>query len=318
VIPSLAHFIWLGRRLPWLNALSPKTCALHGGFDRILVHHSDEIDPADLQELRGVPRLELERLAPEGLLESTAGPKAVDLYRALERPAAKANVLRIGLLSSRGGVYLDMDTLTIASLAPLRTEGGVFFGVEHLAYPGSVYRSRSPGPWLGAFARAAVRDVLRRMPEGYRAFRAIAKLYPSAANNAVIGAAPGHPFLETMTHRMLAMTPAERRVRYALGTSLLQAVAAESWGADVVVHPPAVFYPLGPVISEHWFRERASAKLEDVLEERTRVVHWYASVRTERHVERMDRAWIERHADHQLISALVKRYDQSPVRTSTR
>jgi mannosyltransferase OCH1-like enzyme len=294
VIPSLAHFIWLGRRLPWLNALSPKTCAAHGGFEKIVVHHTDEIEPADLEELRDVPRLEL------------------------ERPAAKANVLRIALLSSRGGVYLDMDTVTIASLSPLRQDCAVFYGVEHLAYPGTVYRSRSPGPWLGAFARAAVRDVLRRLPEGYRTFRSISQLYPRAANNAVIGAAPGHPFLKAMLNRMLAMTPAERAVRYALGTSLLQAVAAESWQSDVVVHPPEVFYPLGPVISEHWFRERPSARLENVLDERTRVVHWYASVRTERHVERMDRAFIERHADRQLISALVKRYDQSPVAASTR
>ena len=318
MIPSLAHFIWLGRRLPWLNALSPKTCALHGGFERSLLHHTDEIDPADLAELGGVPGLELVRLVPEGLLESTAGPGLVDIYRTLVTPAAQANVLRIALLSSQGGVYLDMDTVTIASLSPLRAEAKVFFGLEHLAYPGSVYRSRSPGPWLGAFARAAVRDILRRVPQGYRAFRSVSKHYPSAANNAVIGATPGHPFLEAMTNLMLNMSSAERRVRYALGTTLLQMVAAEPWGSDVVTHPPPVFYPLGPVISEHWFRERSKARLDDVLDERTRVVHWYASVRTARHVERMDRAWIERNADRQLISALLQRFDQSPVATSTR
>jgi hypothetical protein len=318
MIPALAHFIWLGRHLPWLNAQSPKTCALHGGFERSLLHHTDEIEPDDLAEFAGVPGLELVRLDAEGLLESAAGPKLVDVYRALAKPAAKANVLRIALLSNRGGVYLDMDTVTIASLAPLRAEAKVFFGVEHLAYPGEVYRSRSPGPWLGAFARAAVRDILRRVPQGHRAFRGISNHYPRAANNAVIGATPGHPFLEAMMSRILRMSAEERRIRYALGTTLLQAVAAEGWGSDVVTHPPAVFYPLGPVISEHWFRERPEARLDDVLDETTRVVHWYASVRTERHVKRMDRAWVERHAERQLISALLKRFDQSPVATSTR
>src|SRR5262245_27933166 len=127
MIPSLAHFIWLGRRLPWLNALSPKTCALHGGFERSLLHHTDDIEKKDLLELAGVPGLELVRVVPEGLLEGAAGPRLVDIYRELEKPAAKANVLRIALLSSQGGVYLDMDTVTIASLSPLRSEANVFF-----------------------------------------------------------------------------------------------------------------------------------------------------------------------------------------------
>ena len=105
----------------------------------------------------------------------------------------------------------------------------------------------------------------------------------------------------------MAGTPAERRrVRFALGTHLLQRTAAESLEPDVEVLPPAAFYPLGPVLAEHWFRQRRSAPpLERLVSPETLVVHWYASGRVADLVPRIDEGWIRTHRDRQLFSRLA-------------
>ena len=73
------------------------------------------------------------------------------------------------------------------------------------------------------------------------------------------------------------------------------------------MHPPEVFYPLGPELSEHWFRLNTRASLDEVLTSATRVVHWYASVRTRDRAPRVSPEWVTRHARDQLLSALLER-----------
>ena len=45
-----------------------------------------------------------------------------------------------------------------------------------------------------------------------------------------------------------------------------------------------------------------------MLRPSTRVVHWYASVKTKHLVPRIDEAYVEEHASTQLFSALARRY----------
>jgi hypothetical protein len=107
----------------------------------------------------------------------------------------------------------------------------------------------------------------------------------------------------------MARVPAERRmVRFALGTHLLQEQVAEYRGGDLVVQPPAVFYPLAPEISEHWFRPTRRVALDELLGRETRVVHWYASVRTKQLVPRIDPAWVDAHAGDVPFAALARRF----------
>jgi hypothetical protein len=104
----------------------------------------------------------------------------------------------------------------------------------------------------------------------------------------------------------MAKVPRSRQlVRYELGTTLLQATLADYRGGDVAVHDPEVFYPLGPEISEHWFRLTEDPRPSEIVGPTTRVVHWYASVRTRRVVRDADPDYVRRHAPHQLFSALV-------------
>jgi hypothetical protein len=306
VIPATAHFIWFGAAFPWVYRLALRSAALRGGFDRIVLHHEAALREAgDLAELTAIPGVELRVLDESALLERCPdGPALVDVYRALEQPAARANVVRAAVLFVEGGVYLDTDTITIRSFDELRRDPA-FCGEERVVYPAGVRGSRDPLVRATAFARSSARALLRELPGGWRVFRRIEALYPTAVNNAVIGATPQHPFVGRLLQAMRELPVESRTTRFALGTHLLQRIVAEWRGRpDLTVHPPSVFYPLGPEISSHWFRF-GHARLEDVLQSDTRLVHWYASVRTRELLPKLDARWVERNADRQLFSALV-------------
>jgi hypothetical protein len=287
--------------------LAVASAARSGGFERVTVHHTDALDGAPaFRDAVGLERVRAERLMPEALLEVAGAGALVDTYRALESPASRSNLLRIALLRERGGVYLDTDTITVRSFDTLTARGGAFVGEERLVFPGKAGGRVTARLRPAALLRTAARDVMRRLPDGHRHFRRVADLYPKAANNAVIGAEARHPLLAELLELAARLPPSKRRVRYALGTHLLQQAVAGYRGADLAVLPPPVFFPLGPEISEHWFRVRPSVSLSQVVEPETVLVHWYASVRTKAHVARLDPAFVRRHAGTQLFSALAE------------
>ena len=308
MIPRVAHLVWIGRKIAWVYALGAISAARRGGFERVVLHHTDALEAdASVIELGAEPRVELVPLDALGLVEAAGGPNLADRYRELERPSARVNLLRLALLAREGGVYLDTDTVTLESFAELMAAGGVFCGEERLVFPGSAGTGVLSRLRPGALLRTGARDVMRRLPRGDRLFRRVERVYPTAVNNAVLGAEPGHPFLRALIDRALTLSADERRVRYAFGTHLLQAAVAEFDGPGLKVLPPPVFYPLGPEISEHWFRSRRGARLEDVLAPNTLLAHWYASVRTARYVAAIDRAWVAEHARDRLFAALALR-----------
>jgi hypothetical protein len=119
-----------------------------------------------------------------------------------------------------------------------------------------------------------------------------------------MGAAPGAPLFAAYLRAMVALPVAQRTQPYALGPDLLQGLVGQFSAEELVIHEPAVFYPLAPEISEHWFRQGRPA-LGQALRPRTLVVHWYASVRSKPHVARIDPGYIRAHRETQLYSALV-------------
>jgi hypothetical protein len=283
MIPSVAHFIWLGRDFPWVHALAIRSCAERGGFARVVLHCSDDLSASPWwPEVARLPGLEVRRIEPGHVLGAVPdhGPALRALYARLRQPAARANVLRAAILAVEGGVYLDMDTVTLTALDDLRARSGVFFGEEHLVLPIATRRSLRPDVQLTMAVRAGVRELCRRWPGGWRTFRRLERFYPRAANNAVLGAEPGHAFVRDLLRRMVTLPPERQLVRYALGTHLLQQATAACTDPTVHVLPPPVFYPVAPEISEHWFREDSRTRVADLLHPETRVVHWYASVRT--------------------------------------
>lgn len=312
MIPSVAHFIWFGAQLPWVFSLAVRSAALVGGFDRVILHHEDDLSrSAAWNDLVAIPGFESRRIDVAGLDRLFAeigesGDRLRRIYSQLRAPAARANVLRAAILAAEGGVYLDLDTITVRSLEPLRRAHGAFCGEEHLVWPASLRRQKGLAIHVAGLARAGVRDLHRRLPQGWRRFRRLEPLYPRAANNAVLGAEPGHPFIRRLIAGMLAVPDSRRLVRFALGTHLLQDTLAQMREPDLAVLPPRVFYPLGPEISEHWFRVRKAAPaIDQLISPDTLVVHWYASVRTKKIVPRIDAAHVREHASRQLFSALA-------------
>lgn len=310
LFPKLAHFIWYGASFPFMNALALRSAHERGGFDRVVLHFDGRIPEARCAELRAaMPKLELRAIDRErvfGALDRELGGRLAALHAELDKPAARANVLRAALLANEGGVYLDIDTITVRALDPLLH--GAFCGSEPIAFPARVMHSRDPLVWARALGLHAARRVLRDAPSGYRAFRRIEPLFARAANNAVLGAPPAHRFMHALLHAMVELPPARRHVRFALGTHLLQQTIERYPHADLTVHEPAAFYPLGPEISRHWFRiapEGRSVDLADVIDARTFVVHWYASVRNHALVDRMSPALVRELAPRQLLSALA-------------
>ena len=309
-IPAFVHFCWIGKRLPWAYVFAVLSAAERGGMDAVVLHHTDELeDGPELHALRQASGVRLEHTDPLAFLTLAQerlglGDGLTSLYARLTSPVMRADVLRAAILYLQGGIYLDLDTITVASLRPLL---GVpqFVGSEFIVWPHAVRTSRSPAVWARHLALDVLRKAMRLLPGGWRAFRRVEAWYFPGVNNAVMGAAPGATLFAAYLRAMVAL-PLERQTEpYALGPDLLQALVSHYSAEELTIHPPSVFYPLAPEISEHWFRPSRGARLEQVLPPETLVVHWYASVRSKPYVARISPGYVREHRDSQLYSALV-------------
>ena len=320
-IPLRAHFIWFGAELPWVNVLAVRSAAERGGFEQVVLHHDEDLTRAPhYRALADIDRVELRRLsAPPRQIFDRCGrfaPALAAIYERLPTPAIRSDLVRLALLFSEGGVYLDIDTVTLRPLRDLCAGAEAFLGEERIVFPASVKRSRNPGVQLLAQVRNGVREVLGRVPNGWAAFRAIERFYPSAANGAVMASAPGGAFVTRAMQRLVELPPEVQARKNGIGPHLMQDVAPELAPPALVVHPPPVFYPLGPEVSRHWFHVRdGSARLAKVLLPETRVVHWYGSIRTRALTSRIDPDYVRAHAGRQLFSELALPFARGDVRS---
>lgn len=306
MIPPVAHFVWYGENLPWIYALAVKSAARRGDFVRVVLHHRDNLSNcAAWPELRRLGNFEARPLDESALLEKAWGSELAEVGRKLESFAAKANVVRAAILYLEGGVYLDADTITVQSLTPLREASSAFLGYERRAYPERMSLKNNPLPLMNAWLKDAVRFGFRLLPQGYRLFARLAAWYPLAGNNAVLAAAPGHPFIARLLETMTKIPAAQRHLPRALGPHLLHKVLDDYRGNDFRIYRPEYFYPLPPVISVHWFRCGVGRSLGEVITPETLVVHWYSSLLPKALLWRIDADYVRQHAPRQLFSQLV-------------
>jgi hypothetical protein len=309
-IPARVHFCWIGARLPWAYVFAVLSAADRSELPEIILHHTDVLDEGpELTALLSAPGVRLSRIDPAACLAETGrrlavGDGLVALYRKLDSPVMRTDVLRAAILYQQGGIYLDLDTITTASFKPLLA-AAQFVGCEFIVWPQSVRDSRSPLVWARHLMLDVMRKVLRRLPQGWKAFRRVERFYFRGVNNAVMGAEPQTALFADYLRAMLAVPAADLKEAYSLGPDLLQAVVDRYRHGDLVVQEPQVFYPLPPRISELWFRFDSGAGLAAVLTDENRVVHWYASVRTKSRVALINPAYVREHRDRQLYSALV-------------
>jgi hypothetical protein len=258
MIPARCHFVWLGKTFPFLNALSVISAAKAGGFARVVLHAEDDLDETphwqSMCRLVGFEprRIEIGRLAREA---GESERRVRDLYANMVSPAARSDVLRVLILAGEGGVYLDLDTVTVASFNRLRGLPS-FVGQEATCFPEWSTQSHSAMSAARAYGLTALRFGLRATPGGHRLFPHLQHWYSLAANNAVLGSEAGHPVVVEYLRGMLAMDPSLARRRYAVGPDLLARICREQASSGLVLLPPAYFYPLGPVMSDHWWSHR--------------------------------------------------------------
>src|SRR5580698_1399611 len=309
LIPARVHFCWIGPRLSWAYAFALLSAAAQAGMDEVVLHHTDNLEEgAVLTALRGADGLHLERIDALACL-AEAGARLglsdalAELYSSLASPVQRADVLRAAILYLQGGIYLDLDTITVASLRPL-LDAPQFVGTEYIVWPHWVRTSRSWTVLAKHLALDVLRSGLRLCPGGWRAFRRVGHWYFKGVNNAVMGAQAGAPLFVAYLTAMVDLSPTRQSQPYALGPDLLQSLVGQFSNTELVIHEPGVFYPLAPEISTHWFRTGA-ARLDLALQLQTLVVHWYASVRSRPYTALIDPEYVRAHRHTQLYSALV-------------
>ncbi len=309
-IPAKLHFCWIGAKLPWAYIFALLSAAENSGLPVICLHHTELLqDGEELRALQSDPRLRLCHVDAEDILLKTGeilgvGGSLHALYARLQSSVARADVLRAAILYGEGGIYLDLDTVTIASLQPLLA-ANQFVGTEHIVWPQAARISRSPSVLARHIALDILRKILKASPHGWKRFRRVQGLYPLGVNNAIMGCVAGSGFMAEYLRAMLDLPSQRQAQRYALGPQLLQDVIRYHQADDVTIHPPETFYPLPPEISEHWFRRLRAPKPDQVISATTCVVHWYASVRTRGLVAEMSPSYVLQNRGNQLYSALV-------------
>ena len=309
-IPARLHFCWIGASLPWAYAFAVLSAAERSEMPEIVLHHTDRLeDGGPLRALLAAPGVRLRRTDAGACLARADGVLGLGgaleaLYRRLDRPVTRSDVLRAAILFLEGGIYLDLDTVTVGSLLPL-TRGRNVVGSEVIVWPAAARASRSVLVLARHLSLDLLRKGLKRMPHGWEAFRLVERLYPRSVNNAVMGAERGSAVFADYLRSMTGVAPEQQRRLYALGPRLLQEVVLRHGPAELTVEEPRVFYPLPPEISEHWFRIVRRVRLHRVLRPETRVVHWYASVGSRNGIARVTPDSVRKNRDRQFYSALV-------------
>jgi hypothetical protein len=300
--------IWFGSQLPWPNVLAVRSAAMRAELERVTLHHDEDLSGTPYYaELVATPRVECLRFDADRVFSRCGGygPRLAEVFGHLSSAVMRSDLLRLALLYGQGGIYLDIDTVTIASLRTLYENDEAFCGEERIVYTAAVRASRNPLTRGKALARSLLRAALRRAPSGQVAFGRVAGLYPAAINNAILASAPRGAFVTSLIEAVLALPVERQRTLYALGPHLLQAAAPHFAPPALRVHPPEVFYPLGPEICAHWFRAQKRVDLGRFVSAQTRVVHWYGSTSGNPSLQTLTPAHVLANADREPWSALA-------------
>lgn len=285
--------------------LAVKSARVHHPDAEVVLWHERGLSVDARVSSLNAAGVRLEVIDFEGLIESARANSnsngrsrwdaMLRLWSELGAPAARSNVVRLLILYNEGGIYLDTDTLTLRPLTELRRDPG-FCGLEHILWSKQRLKKTRPYFWTLGPALSAIRWACGHAERGYALVRPQLRFYDQAANNAVLGFVAGHPLLDRAFARMATLDPSESTRRYRLGTHLLQELLATAAADGLATrrYPPSYFYPLGPVVSRHYFYDRAdvASVTAKLIPSDAHVLHWYASVAD---LKRLDEQYIASH-----------------------
>jgi len=94
-IPSILHFVWVGPRQP-----EPRVIKL-------------------LNDWKAITKMEIRLWGNQDLNTKEFSPEILEKINQSEKPAQKADIIRLAVLYKYGGVYLDTDMRPIRDILPL-------------------------------------------------------------------------------------------------------------------------------------------------------------------------------------------------------
>lgn len=293
LIPNRYHFVWFGAQFPAANRVAIESCLARCAGAEVTLWHSDELSQHDDYRALLDGGLRVERLDTEAIFAALAAaqpgvgatgegldvPRLRHIWCSVRSHVSRSNLARAIVLYLRGGIYLDLDVLVLRDLLPLRRYPA-FVGSEHIVWPGWACRGVSLQRLIKSPLLGLLRKLTVALPEGERLFQHTAGWYPRAVNGAVLGARAGHPFLTWLLQRTCEVPEAEWQLKHRLGTHVLQRSEAAYPRTDLMILPPAAFFPLGPEVSRQYFRQRQSPEqtAQRIVRPDTYALHWYSSV----------------------------------------
>ena len=272
----------------------------------VLYHEGLQFSGEGWELVKDLPQLKLVPIEDSLFSDLPDSGFCLQLFHELKSPASRANLLRLAVLYRWGGVYLDTDVIAVKPWDELLNLPG-FCGVEPVALPAYLFESFNPLYWMVCGLRYSWRYLCTFIPRGEQWFRLFERNYAMAANNAVIGAEPGNPLLQKAFTMIAQMDPATQRKRFRLGTHLLQQLTENRSSPHMTVFSSRSFYPVGPVVSCHWFCKGSARRLDKMLFPETKVVHWYNSVEARYLKEPLNAQWVERNPTT-AFAELVRRF----------
>jgi len=298
MIPNRVFFIWFGNKLPLSTGLAILSTKRVQKPDETLLYiesEEGEMSGEGYDLIKNEDGITIKKI--DDSIFADLGDKGIcsHLYKLLKKPVSKTNLLRYALLYKQGGVYLDTDIITVKPWNDLLQYKG-FCGLEPVAFPQKLYASKNPLFYLFAWIRFFWRFLCVYLPHGEQIFRPTEKFYSFCANGAILGSEPKNKFFEKAFDAINEMDEKEQLKHYRLGTHIMQKATGNKSSEIMEMFPPAYFYPVGPDISVHLFRDGSAKRLHKILLPQTRIIHWYNSVEKKYLHQQLNKKWLEEHS----------------------
>jgi hypothetical protein len=295
MIPNRVFFIWFGEKLPWTAGLAILSVKQVQNPEEIVLYVDSEISGDGYDLIKDVSGIELKKIEDSLFSDLNDNGLIGDLFHKFKKPASKSDLLRYVLVYKFGGVYLDADIIAIKPWNDLLQYKG-FCGLEVVTFPGDMYSSSNPFPYLLAGIRYSWRLLCAHLPQGWRIFRPTERFFRHCVNEAILGSEQGNKIIEDFFVKISELREKDFSLPACVGPHIVQKSTKNKSSENMEALPSTYFYPLGPDISLQYFRKGSVKMLNKILYPQTRIVHWYNNVERDYLHQELNQRWIEQNS----------------------